>query len=168
MKENKDIEETLEEEVVKEDILEEDNQQEIEEANDEYKDKYLRLFADYDNLKRRSAQDLLNQNLNTKIEVFKELVEVIDNFERSLTFDSSTEDFKKGIELVHDQLVNKLEKLGLEKVSSEGIMDPNFHQAVMTDTQDDFEDDEIIEELQKGYKVNEKLIRPAMVKVNKK
>ncbi len=160
----------IEKDNTEEELIKEDIEESIESSKeeDEYKDKYLRLLADYDNLRRRSASDILAQNVNAKIEIFKELVEVIDNFERSLSYDAGTDEYKKGIELVHEQLVAKLEKLGLEKISSEGIMNPNFHQAVITDSVSDKEEDEILEEMQKGYVVEERLVRPAMVKVNKK
>lgn len=140
---------------------------EAEQVN-EYEQKYLRLLADFDNLKRNNAKDVMNAKNNGKIEVFRELVEVLDNFERSMQYDSSTEDYAKGIEMVHQQLINKLEASGLEKVNSQGVMDANYHQAVMVDSVEELEDDEIIETLQNGYKLEERLIRPAMVKVNKK
>ncbi len=144
------------------------NEEEASEQVNEYEQKYLRLLADYDNLKRNTSKDVLNAKNNGKIEIFREIVEVLDNFERSMQYDSTTEDYARGIELVHKQLIEKLEKAGLEKVASEGVMDANFHQAVMVDSVDDMEDDEIIETLQNGYKLEERLIRPAMVKVNKK
>lgn len=138
-----------------------------EEVN-EYEQKYLRLLADFDNLKRNNAKEVMNAKNNGKIEVFRELVDVLDNFERSMQYDPSTEDYAKGMEMVHTQLISKLEAVGLEKVESNGIMDANIHQAVIVDTVDDLEDDEIIETLQNGYKLEDRLVRPAMVKVNKK
>ncbi len=134
----------------------------------EYEQKYLRLLADFDNLKRNTAKDVMNAKNNGKIEVFRELVDVLDNFERSMQYDPSTEDYAKGINMVHNQLIAKLEAAGLEKVASEGVMDANIHQAVMVDQVEELEDDEIIETLQHGYKLEDRLIRPAMVKVNKK
>lgn len=138
-----------------------------EEVN-EYEQKYMRLLADFDNLKRNNAKDVMNAKNNGKIEVFRELVDVLDNFERSMQYDPSTEDYAKGIQMVHSQLVSKLEAAGLEKVETEGEMNANFHQAVMVDSVEDMEDDHIIETLQSGYKLEDRLIRPAMVKVNKK
>ncbi len=155
-----DIELSSEEEV--------ENVENIEPEVNEFEQKYLRLLADFDNLKRNNAKDVLQAKNNGKIEVFREIVDVLDNFERSMQFDPSTEDYAKGIEMVHKQLVDKLEATGLEKVATEGVMDANVHQAVMVDSDDNFEDDEIIETLQHGYKLEDRLIRPAMVKVNKK
>ncbi len=133
-----------------------------------FEQKYLRLLADFDNLKRNNAKDVMNAKNNGKIEVFRELLDVLDNFERSLGYDPSTQDYAKGIEMVHSQLVSKLESAGLEKVDSDGVMDANIHQAVMVENNDEYEDDQIIETLQHGYKLEDRLIRPAMVKVNKK
>ncbi|WOO88950.1 nucleotide exchange factor GrpE [Mollicutes bacterium LVI A0078] len=147
--------------------LEENIEPEVQEEN-VYEQKYLRLLADFDNLKRNNAKDVMNAKNNGKIEVFRELVDVLDNFERSMQYDPSTEDYAKGINMVHNQLIEKLENAGLEKVTTEGEMDANIHQAVMVDTVDDMEDDHIIETLQNGYKLEDRLIRPAMVKVNKK
>lgn len=176
-KENKDIEQEIRDmenevedvnstdEVIRDEELE--HEENIEEVN-EYEQKYLRLLADFENLKRNNAKDVMNAKNNGKIEVFRELVDVLDNFERSMQFDSTSEDYAKGINLVHKQLIDKLTNLGLEKVDETGIMNANIHQAVMVDNVEDLEDDEIIETLQSGYKLEEKLIRPAMVKVNKK
>lgn len=157
------------EEVIAEEATKNIDEPKIEKSKeDEYEQKYLRLLADFENLKRNTAKDVLNAKNNGKIEVFREVVDVLDNFERSMQFDPTTEDYQKGIELVHKQLVDKLEKTGLEKVATDGIMDANVHQAVMVDTVDDLEEEEIIEILQHGYKLEDRLIRPAMVKVNKK
>ncbi len=145
----------------------EEVQAEVQEVN-EYEQKYLRLLADFDNLKRNNAKDVMNAKNNGKIEVFRELVDVLDNFERSMQYDPSTEDYAKGISMVHNQLIERLTNAGLEKVATEGEMDANIHQAVMVDTVEEMEDDHIIETLQNGYKLEDRLIRPAMVKVNKK
>lgn len=179
---NKDIEqeirdmeadvESVDIETENEENIDADTEENTEEASqpevNEFEQKYLRLLADLDNLKRNNAKDVMNAKNNGKIEVFRELVDVLDNFERSMQYDPSTEDYAKGIEMVHSQLVSKLEAAGLEKVASEGTMDANMHQAVMVDTVEGLEDDEIIETLQHGYKLEDRLIRPAMVKVNKK
>lgn len=156
------------EEVENDENIEVENTESEKSEVNEYEQKYLRLLADFDNLKRNNAKEVMNAKNNGKIEVFRELVDVLDNFERSMQYDSSTEDYAKGIELVHNQLQSKLEAVGLERVESSGKMDANVHQAVMVDSVDDLEDDEIIETLQQGYKLEDRLIRPAMVKVNKK
>ncbi len=144
-----------------------DDENEKEEIN-EFEQKYLRLLADYENLKRNNAKDIVGAKNNGKIEVFRELLDVLDNFERSMEYEIGTEDYAKGISMVHTQLISKLESLGLEKISDLGQMDANIHQAVMVEENADLEDDEIIEILQNGYKLEDRLIRPAMVKVNKK
>lgn len=165
------VEEINEDEVeVEEQIAEEETV--VEEANNKedelFKDKYLRLLADFENFKRRSALENLNAKNSGKIEVFRELVDIIDNFERALQHDIQTEEFKKGIEMLNSNLTEKLEKLGLETIDCEGVMNPDYHQAVVVDSLDDYENDEIIEVLQKGYVLEDRLIRAAMVKVNQK
>lgn len=167
----RDMESEVENVELETDEVVEDAEVNIEEEKtevNEYEAKYLRLLADFDNLKRNNAKDVMNAKNNGKIEVFRELVDVLDNFERSMQYDPSTEDYAKGINMVHKQLASALTAAGLEKVASDGLMDANVHQAVMVDTVEGLEDDEIIEILQHGYKLEERLIRPAMVKVNKK
>lgn len=169
----RDMEAEVESVVLETEEVEADENIEVEEIQEEqqvneYEQKYLRLLADFDNLKRNNAKEVMNAKNNGKIEVFRELVDVLDNFERSMQYDPNTEDYAKGINMVHNQLITKLEAVGLEKVAAEGVMDANIHQAVMVDNVDDLEDDEIIETLQHGYKLEDRLIRPAMVKVNKK
>ncbi len=128
---------------------------------------YQRMLADFENHKRRTANEILESKSNGKSEVFEKLLDIVDNFDRSMSFDVQTEEFKKGMEMLHSMLNQRLESLGLEEVSSSGILDPNKHQAVMVDTVEGLEDDEIIEVLQKGYCVGQRVLRPAMVKVNK-
>lgn len=165
-----DIELEAETEELNVENIETEDSKEVEESVEvnEFEQKYLRLLADFENLKRNNAKEVMQAKTNGKIEIFRELVDVLDNFERSMAYDPTTADYAKGIEMVHNQLIQKLEAAGLEKVESEGIMDANVHQAVMVESNDEFEDDEIIEVMQHGYKINDRLIRPAMVKVNKK
>ncbi|MGL4589296.1 MAG: nucleotide exchange factor GrpE [Mycoplasmatales bacterium] len=148
--------------------VEDEKNNALEKENQQLKDQYARLLADFDNFKRRSAQEGLNASTRGRIDVFKQLLEVIDNFDRALTYDAGTKEFKDGIGMVHKQMIERLTNLGLEEVETDGLMDPNYHQAVLVDKVDELEDDEIIEVLQKGYIVEEMLVRPAMVKVNKK
>ncbi|MFV0289214.1 MAG: nucleotide exchange factor GrpE [Mycoplasmatales bacterium] len=129
---------------------------------------YQRLLADFENSKRRNAQEVMEAKTKGKIEVFEKLLDIIDNFERSMAFDIQTEEFKTGIEMVHKMFSERLQATGLQEVNTEGILDPNKHQAIMVEEDAKKENDEILEVLQKGYSVEEKVIRPAMVKVNKK
>ena len=160
------LEEIIEETVEEEEFTEIEKTIEVE--LDKMKDKYTRLLADYDNLKRRSALEGIDAKSKGKVEVFEQILEVLDNLERAMQYDAGTKEFKDGITLVHKQLIERLENVGLEEIETDGQLDANFHQAVVVETVDGYEDDQIIDVMQKGYITNDKLIRPAMVKVNKK
>lgn len=140
----------------------------LEEKYKKIENTYQRLLADYENHKRRTAQEVIDAKNKGKIEVFEQLLDIIDNFERSMQFDIQTEEFKTGIEMVHKMFDQKLKAAGLSEVETTGLLNPSIHQAIMVDEVEDKENDEILDVLQKGYCVEEKIIRPAMVKVNKK
>ncbi len=157
-------------EEVKKEKVKKINLKEYEELQEKYsklEGSYQRLLADYENHKRRTSTEILDSKTKGKSEVFEKLLDIIDNFDRSMEFDVQTEEFKKGMEMLHSMFNQRLEVLGLKEVETTGILDPNKHQAVMVDTVEGLEDDEIIEVLQKGYCVEQRVLRPAMVKVNK-
>lgn len=131
-------------------------------------DKYLRLFAEYDNYRKRTTKEMIVANDKGKIVVIKEFLDVIDNFERALNISTQDQEFRNGIELIYKTFRDKLKNLGLEEINCDDKLDSKIHHAVATDNLDDYEDDQIIEVMQKGYILEEQLIRPAMVKVNKK
>lgn len=130
-------------------------------------DQYLRLQADYQNYRRRTAKekaeiaDVVTQN------ILKDLLPMLDNFERAMgTETKDIEAFKKGVEMIYTQFQEVLKKDGLEYIETAGKkFDPNFHQAVMRVQNDDLEDGTIAMELQKGYQVKGRVIRPSMVQV---
>ncbi len=173
--------ENQEEEVISEDIEQKDNEKESDNStvtqeeynllNEEFekvKNSYQRLLADFENHKRRTAEENLLERTKGKEEVLKPMLDIVDNFDRALLFDVGTDEFKKGIEMVHNMLGERLASVGLSEVDSNGELNSDIHMAVSTDSVDDVEDNHITETLQKGYYVDDKLIRPAMVKVNKK
>ncbi len=134
--------------------------------------KYQRLQADFENYKRRSRQEMTNMTCLGREQVIEELLGVVDNFSRALKVDhshSGVEELKKGMELIYRQFGEVLNKHGLESIEAEGFpFDPEFHQAIMKiDTDDEDQDDMVLEDLQKGYTINGKVIRPSMVKVGK-
>jgi molecular chaperone GrpE len=128
---------------------------------------YQRLQADFENFRRRSRQE--KEDLSTLVaeNIVLELLPVVDNFERALTSaadDAST--VRSGVELIFKQMKSALEKLGVSIIESTGkTFDPKEHQAVMRVEDAELEDGLIVEELQKGYKVKTRVIRPSMVKV---
>lgn len=136
----------------------------------ENEEKYLRLYAEFENYKRRIQKE--NQTMRTykSQDVLNDILPTLDNIERALQIDGEDEQFKslkKGVEMVHESLLNALNNNGLEKIETEGqTFDPNVHQAVVQDDNPDFESGQITQELQSGYKLKDRVLRPSMVKVN--
>ena len=134
----------------------------------EKKECYLRLAAEYDNFRKRSSKEKLESFSDAKVSIIKEIVPLMDNFERAnQNFDSeSAEEYKKGIDMIFKQFSDAFEKLGVETFGEvHDKFDPNLHNAVMHEENKDFGENEICEVLQKGYKVGNKIIRTAMVRV---
>ncbi len=132
-------------------------------------DKLLRNTAELENFKRRTNEEKQNFMKYATQGVMLELVEIVDNYERALTSleGSVDENVCSGIEMIYKQLNNVLANHGVEKIETVGnIFDPNLHQAVMTGVDENYESGYVIEEFQKGYKMKDKILRPAMVKVN--
>ncbi|MFE6167612.1 nucleotide exchange factor GrpE [Viridibacillus arvi] len=150
--------------------VEEQHQAALEQKLDESESRFLRLRADYDNLKRRTQAERIAQEKYRAQNLLTDLLPVLDNFERALQVEATTEDaesMKKGIEMVYRSLIEATTKEGLEPVASEGeAFDPNIHHAVMQEQDDSKEQGIVLQELQKGYKLKDRILRPAMVKVN--
>lgn len=130
------------------------------------KEQLLRVTAEYANFRKRSEKERQEAYVFAKSETVKELLPVIDNLERAIA--SEQEDFeglKKGVEMTFDSLVSTLNKLGIEIYGAPGdVFDPRLHNAVMHIEDENYENGEIVEVFQKGYKINDKIIRAAMVK----
>ena len=133
----------------------------------ETEDKLLRLRADFENLRRRTRHEKEELGNSVEAEFVKNLLPLIDNFERAMAADTTdVETFKKGMIMIQKQLMDALKNKGLEPIEAKDAkFDPNFHQAVMRVENPDLEDDTIAMEMQKGYMVKGKVIRPAMVQV---
>lgn len=147
-----------------------DNNSEVEELKTkkaEAEDKLLRLRADFENFRRRTRQEKEDLGNSVEAEFIKNLLPLIDNFERAMAADTTdVETFKKGMVMIQKQLMDALKNKGLEYIETKDAkFDPNFHQAVMRVENPDLEDDTIAMEMQKGYMVKGKVIRPAMVQV---
>lgn len=136
----------------------------------ENEEKYLRLYAEFENYKRRIQKENQTMKAYKAQDVLNDILPTIDNIERALQIEGENEQFqslKKGVEMIHESLINALKENGLELIETEGHQfDPNVHQAVVQDDNPDFESGEITQELQKGYKLKERVLRPSMVKVN--
>ncbi len=150
----------------------EKNNSELDELQKKYdtlNQQYLRLAADFDNYRKRQEhkrEELLKFGTENAL---KKMIEVLDNFERGKKALENVEDcqtVKDSFNLVHKQVVEALTKLGLEVIETEGKeFDPNFHDAVMQTPTSDKPEHTIINELQKGYKMGDKVLRPALVNV---
>ena len=132
---------------------------------DEQKDQYQRMLAEYANYKRRTEQEKAQLGSFVKAETLKALLPALDNLERAVAAPSGDE-YKKGVDMTIRQLQELLASQGLEAIDAQGApFDPEIHHAVMREDADGVEPDTVTEMFQKGYKVDGRVVRPAMVKV---
>lgn len=147
-----------------------DEKKEEASAEEQESERYMRLMAEFQNFKRRAAKEKSDIHAFANERLIGDLLPVMDNFERAL--ETETEDiegYAKGMQLIFEQMKTALEKAGLKEIEALGLdFDPNVHNAVMTDNTEEYENDKISKVLQKGYKLNDKVIRPSMVAVNKR
>ncbi len=170
--ENEIVEETVEEAPVEEEVKEETTVSENDKLKADYENlnnQYLRLAADFDNFRKRQEQEREALLKYGKQECMKKIIEVVDNFDRavqSVEKIDNVEKMKETFFVLNKQLIDSLTKLGLEHIECVGQkFDPNLHEAVMQTPTDEYEEDTIINELQKGYKLGDKVLRPSMVSV---
>ena len=162
------VEEASKEEETKEEAGKaEEDAKKAEEAESE---RYMRLMAEFQNYKRRAAKEKTDTLQYANEKIIGDILPVLDNFERALSTEGGDiEAYAKGMQLIFEQLKKALENAGLEEIKAmDEAFDPNVHNAVMTQTDDEKEDGVITMVLQKGYKLRDKVIRPSMVAVNKK
>ena len=159
---------TAEEEIKEEtpDTEEKSREEELQEQLDAAKEAHLRTAAEYANYRARSAKEKEQTFSNAKGTVVAEILPVIDNIERAISApDSDYESLKKGVEMTLEGLKAALEKLGVETFGEVGeSFDPNLHNAVMHIEDESLEENVITDVFQKGYKIGDRIIRPAMVK----
>lgn len=129
-------------------------------------DRFLRRAAEFENFRRRSERERVQITEFAAGEIVRELLPVLDDFERALAVQSADREYAQGMELIHQRLLEVLSKSGLEPVAAEGQrFDPHLHHAVETAPSEDVEDQTILEEKRRGYSFRGRLLRPAMVKV---
>lgn len=135
-----------------------------------WKTDYYKVFADMENLKRRLEKEHQNSMKFILQSFIESLLPVLDNFERSLNIPAPSDEVAavlKGNQMIYDQLMNVLKKNGLEVIEAQGKeFDPNYHQAVMMVEDENYESNIVVEELQKGYMLKDRVIRASLVKVN--
>ncbi len=130
------------------------------------KEKYLRLCAEYDNFRKRSQKEREGLYADIKADTLLKFLPVYDNLERALATPTADEAYRKGVEMTMVQFNQTLEKLGITEIEALGKpFDPNVHNAVMHVEDETFGENEVVEVFQKGFKLNDKVIRFAMVKV---
>ncbi|RUM69054.1 MAG: nucleotide exchange factor GrpE [Sulfurovum sp.] len=161
-------EQVEEEETVEEDLLEA-AQAEVA----EYKDKYLRAYADFENSKKRLEKDKTNAVSYANESFAKDMLAVVDSFENALASIENTDDtesssevlknVKEGVSLIYEQLKKTLEKNHIKEVDCSGEFNPEVHQAIMQVESDTHQTDDIVQVMQKGYTIKDRVLRPAMV-----
>jgi molecular chaperone GrpE len=137
---------------------------------DENYDRLLRKTAEFDNYRKRVERERREQADRAVVDLLQELLLVVDDFDRALTVDAGEggSAYRKGVELIHAKLHDLLRKQGVSPIEALGAeFDPNLHQAVVHEPSAGHRDNEVIDELRKGYMLNDRLLRPALVKVAK-
>ncbi len=141
------------------------------EAQENY-DRLVRVYAEFENYKKRMEKEKVEFIKYAHEGLFKDLLGVVDNLERAVAESKKniqSEGLARGVEMVLKQLKDTFEKYGVRPVQAEGLpFDPNLHEAMMHEPSEEHEENTVIEELQKGYVLKDRLLRPALVKVSKK
>jgi molecular chaperone GrpE len=138
---------------------------------DEYYDLLLRKTAEFDNYRKRTERERQTLSDSLAADLISELLPLVDDLERALQAeagDSGADAYRKGVELIHRQLLDALRKRGVRAIDAQGSdFDPYFHQAVAYEPAEGRREGEVIEEFRRGYMLGDRLLRPAMVKVAK-
>ena len=142
----------------------------LQRERDDFKDRWLRKSAEFDNYRKRIERERREQADQSVVDLLQDLLLVVDDFDRALTMEGGDEGgaYRKGVELIHGKLHDLLRKQGVTAIDVLGAdFDPNVHMAVMHEESPAHREGEVIGELQKGYMLHDRLLRPAMVKVAK-
>lgn len=140
--------------------------QRLKAERDSLLDRLARTQAEFDNARKRATKEQQDYRDYAVADTLKSLLPVLDSFERALQIKSDTSDLRSGVELIYKQLQSALARLSVNPIASKGEpFDPHYHEAVEMVETSDAPDHQVIEELQRGYKFKDRLLRPAMVKV---
>lgn len=165
----KNDEEILQEEVCETEeaeVVETAEENPMQKAYDELNDKYLRLVAEYDNYRKRTAKEKESIYPEAKVSVVSAFLPVVDNLERALNASQTEDPLYEGVKMIMRQFEETLKSVGVEEIEAVGEkFNPNFHNAVMHIDDDAYGENEIVEEFQKGYKIGDRIVRYSMVKV---
>ena len=148
-------------------VTEEETQEDADDALEEERERYLRLYAEFDNFRKRTAKEKLEAYGEATARCIEQLLPVVDNFERAIDAPCSDQTYHSGMVMILSQLRTFLEKAGVSEIESLGKpFDPNVHNAIkQAGSSDDYPEGTICEVFQKGYMLKDRLIRPAMVAV---
>jgi molecular chaperone GrpE len=143
--------------------------QALQRERDGLQDRLLRTVAEFDNYRKRVDRERRELSEYAAADVLGELLPIVDNLERALRAAGDGGGFRKGVEMIHKQMLDVLRKRGVTPIEAVGAdFDPRFHQAVIHEASDAHREGEVMEELQRGYMIGQRLLRPAMVKVAKR
>jgi len=132
-------------------------------------DRLARLQAEFDNVRKRQAKENADFRDYALTNAIRELLPILDSLDRALQTQPEGEEFRKGVQLIDRQFHDALAKLGVQPIEAKGQpFDPNLHQAIQLVQSDDVEQNHVVDELQRGYRIKDRLLRPAMVTVSKK
>ncbi|MDQ3281552.1 MAG: nucleotide exchange factor GrpE [Acidobacteriota bacterium] len=138
----------------------------LREENQQLKDRYLRTLADFDNLRKRTEREKADFFRYAMSGVLKDILPVLDNFDRALEHAEEGDDFHQGVSLIYKQLYEVLQKHGLKPIDEAGVhFDPNIHEGVVREEDASVPSHTVVAVLQKGYFLHDRLLRPALVKV---
>ena len=143
---------------------------ELRRERDSLQDRLLRSAAEFDNYRKRMERDRRELAEYAAFDVLTDILPIVDNLERALQSPAPIADdaFRKGVELIHKQMLDLLKKRNVRLIDATGQMfDPNFHNAVIHEVSSEHREGEVMQELQRGYMIGDRLLRPAMVKVAK-
>lgn len=136
--------------------------------NRELLDRMARMQAEFENARRRAAKEQRDYKDYALTEAIRNLLPVLDSFDRALASNTTGENFRAGMELIDRQFHDALARLGVEEIAAEGKpFDPTQHEAIEMVETDQVPDNHVFQELQRGYKLKERLLRPAMVRVGR-
>ncbi len=138
----------------------------LRQENQDLKNRYLRTLADFDNLRKRTEREKADFFRYATAAVLKDLLPVLDNFDRAMEHSVADDEFHKGVELIYKQLYDVLYRNGLRPIDEVGVhFDPNIHEGVVREEDESVPSHTVTMILQKGYFLHDRLLRPAMVKV---
>jgi molecular chaperone GrpE len=146
-------------------VEQEEQQEQQEDAAAEVDDRLLRLAADFDNYKKRAARERQEYVAFANERILKELLPILDDLERALSAAEQHEEaqLEEGVRLVHRSLASLLERQGVKEIATEGKFDPHVHEALLAQPSEEKEQGDVLDVIQKGYTLGDRVVRPARV-----